>query len=147
MSQYVQKGYCHVSLKSGGKTKRYKVHRLVAEAFIGPPPGPEYQINHIDGNKQNNTCDNLEWCTPKYNTEHAIMTGLRGPMSEETKRKMSVAISVRWLDEDYRKNQSARMKQEWQRDHDIRSKAIKDGISKSKSPRYLHNKPIGDDKP
>lgn len=55
-----------------GKTKRdYKVHRLVAKAFIPNPNGYDI-INHKDGNPLNNRVENLEWCNQKYNIEHSI---------------------------------------------------------------------------
>lgn len=51
--------------------KSIRVHRIVAKTFIdNPNKYPE--VNHKDGNKQNNRLDNLEWCTSKYNTQDAI---------------------------------------------------------------------------
>ena len=62
--------------------KPYRVHRLVAEAFI---PNTENKpcINHKDGNKLNNSVDNLEWCTHSENIIHAYQTGLEQPMCGE----------------------------------------------------------------
>ena len=69
-------GYCRVHISHKGVQYKFLVHRLVAEAFIlNPKRLPE--INHIDGNKQNNSVDNLEWCTRSQNTSHAFKTGLR----------------------------------------------------------------------
>ena len=60
------KGYVMVTLKKDGKTSRYRIHRLVAKAFI-PNPNNLPQVNHKDENKENNCMSNLEWCTNDYN--------------------------------------------------------------------------------
>ena len=62
-------GYYTVGLNKGKGVKRYKLHQLVAQAFI-PNPNNLIQINHKDENKLNNTVDNLEWCTPSYNCNY-----------------------------------------------------------------------------
>lgn len=63
------KGYVRVTLSKKGKIKQHLLHRLVAKAFI-PNPNRYPQINHIDENPQNNSVDNLEWCTNLYNTNY-----------------------------------------------------------------------------
>ena len=70
------KGYYVVRLTKNGKYKNIGVHRLVAQAFI-PNPDNLPQVNHKDGNKQNNCVENLEWCTSSYNVKHAFDTGLK----------------------------------------------------------------------
>lgn len=73
-----EKGYLLISTKIGGrkgKNKTFRIHRLVAEAFITPIVGKD-QVNHKDGNKQNNCVDNLEWVTGSENVRHAFETGL-----------------------------------------------------------------------
>lgn len=66
-------GYSRLSLSKDGNVKAHKIHRLVAEAFLVG----EGQINHIDGNKQNNHVSNLEFCTQRENNIHAQETGLK----------------------------------------------------------------------
>ena len=72
------KGYSIVSLYKDGRQCTQKVHRLVAEAFCDGYR-KELQINHKDGNKNNNTATNLEWCDGSSNIQHAYDTGLRKP--------------------------------------------------------------------
>lgn len=62
-------GYNTVCLWENSKSKRCRVNRLVAEAFISNPSNlPE--VNHKDENKMNNNVDNLEWCDSKYNCNY-----------------------------------------------------------------------------
>ena len=65
------KGYLRVHLGD----KHYAVHRLVALAFIDNPTNLP-QVNHKDGNKQNNNIGNLEWCTNIDNKRHAVKNNL-----------------------------------------------------------------------
>lgn len=69
------RGYSSVNLVTGGVSKNKTVHRLVANEFI---PNNEHlpEINHKDGNKQNNAAENLEWATREGNQQHAYNTGL-----------------------------------------------------------------------
>ena len=64
-----KKGYLYVNLWKNGKMKKYKIHRLVAEAYI-PNPYNLPQVNHKDENKANNCLQNLEWCDAKYNNNY-----------------------------------------------------------------------------
>ena len=77
LSQKIDKdGYHHVSIYGINCRKTFKVHRLVAQAFIQNTDNKP-QINHKDGNKSNNNYWNLEWNTDKENINHAIKTKLR----------------------------------------------------------------------
>ena len=62
-------GYLQINLCKNGIQKRYKVHRLVAQAFI-PNPQNKPQVNHIDEDKENNYVENLEWVTNQENMLH-----------------------------------------------------------------------------
>ena len=75
-NKHHQNGYVFVALAKGGKLRQYRVHRLVAEAFV-PNPYQCDEVNHIDGDKNNNCAENLEWCTRAENNKHAVKFGLR----------------------------------------------------------------------
>lgn len=71
-------GYLGVSLRCyDKKLRRFQVHRLVMSVFNPIENMENLQVNHIDGNKQNNHINNLEWCTCSENHKHAFRTGLR----------------------------------------------------------------------
>lgn len=69
-------GYQYIECYKNGKKHKFSVHRLVATAFIENPENKK-EVNHKDGNKLNNTVENLEWVTPSENCVHAERTGLR----------------------------------------------------------------------
>lgn len=79
------KGYLRCALSKGNILTTYKVHRLVALAFI-PNPLNLPQVNHKDCNKQNNSIDNLEWCNNSYNQLHAYKNGLNKYHAPRAKR-------------------------------------------------------------
>jgi len=64
-------GYFSIVLQNKGARRFVRMHVLVAEAFIPRPPDKQ-EVNHKDGNKQNNKVDNLEWATRRENVRHAV---------------------------------------------------------------------------
>lgn len=90
-----RKGYPIVSMYHKGSDGEYKlktkaVHRIVAETFIyNDNPEIKNQVNHIDGDKENNTIENLEWCTNKENRKHAIDNGL---VADRKGEKQNISI-------------------------------------------------------
>ena len=67
--------YYYVDLYTSDRKQVHKrIHRLVADAFLGKRD--DLVVNHIDGNKHNNCYENLEWVTPKENSRHASEVGL-----------------------------------------------------------------------
>lgn len=95
-------GYVIIHLQTENHNDKYnmKVHRAVAQAFI-PNPENKPQVNHKDGNKQNNHIDNLEFCTGKENMQHAVLIGLSptGEKCYNSKLKEKDVLEIRNLGE------------------------------------------------
>ena len=85
-AQTDNKGYLRETVTIEGNAITLKVHREVAKAFI-PNPNNLPQVNHKDGNKQNNAVDNLEWCTNQENARHAVANGLWNSVFEGARRE------------------------------------------------------------
>jgi hypothetical protein len=75
-----------------GKQYSKKVHRLVTEAFI-PNLDNKSDVNHINGCKIDNYVENLEWCTPKENIQHAYNNGLKSNSGYENAKLSEVQVN------------------------------------------------------
>lgn len=71
----LNKGYLGVGLCANKTKKSVTVHRLVAIAFLGMPKN-NLEVNHINGVKNDNRLENLEWVTSRENHLHAVSAGL-----------------------------------------------------------------------
>lgn len=91
-------GYKTVMLCVNDKRKRFHVHRLVAQAFIHNPENKS-EVNHKDGNKENNNVANLEWNTLQENREHASRNNLirKGESSYQAKLSENNVLAIRRL--------------------------------------------------
>ena len=73
--QISKNGYLTYNISIEGIKKRLYAHRMVAETYIPFIEG-KTEVNHIDGNKLNNSVENLEWVNSKENLKHAVENGL-----------------------------------------------------------------------
>lgn len=105
-SKYRNSGYVKMHTKIDKSTGyvlcggSLKVHRLVALAFL-PNPENKPQVNHKDGNKLNNSVENLEWATQSENMIHAYKNGL-AKITKEHKRKVSEALKGKPKSEEHK---------------------------------------------
>jgi hypothetical protein len=93
-----QDGYLRVNLHLNGKIIRRGVHQLVAIAYVpNDDPINKVVINHRDGNKLNNSPDNLEWVTWRENEAHAVIHGLkaRGERNCQTRLTEAAALVIK----------------------------------------------------
>lgn len=96
------KGYWCINLYMKSKVYKRQIHRLIAQAFI-PNPLQLNEVNHINGNPQDNRIENLEWCTHQYNIQHHYDIGLhkncRGNVGKKHKNSSSNFHGVSWSKE------------------------------------------------
>lgn len=89
-------GYVVVAFWVNQKVLHRRVHRLVMETWVG---ADEREVNHIDGDKQNNVLENLEYVTHQENVDHAVSTGLvrRGEDCSHSKLTDEIVKEIREL--------------------------------------------------
>ena len=89
------RGYERVCLFKCDRRRRFKVHRLVAITFI-PNVNGKPQVNHKDGNKRNNSVENLEWVTNDENMHHSRENGLHEGHHRfcESRKKRVIATNI-----------------------------------------------------
>ena len=86
------RGYAIVNFTINGRRVGFAVHTLVARQFLGEHSAERNQVNHIDGNKLNNSINNLEWTTPLENMHHAMY--VLGHHKRGTENPMAKSISA-----------------------------------------------------
>ena len=84
-------GYLQFALYNNAKSKWHTAHRVVWEVFMGPIP-PEFEIDHLNGDKQDNRLSNLEAVTRKENVRRALATGLTPTGDRHWARRMPERI-------------------------------------------------------
>jgi hypothetical protein len=99
-------GYLSVGLRKNGELTTTRIHKMVALAFL-PLADSSLQLNHKDGNKSNNTAENLEWVTARQNVRHylnvlggAIANNFKeqqGEKNHQAKLTDSQAVTIRAL--------------------------------------------------
>ena len=83
-------GYVSVCIMKNGKSQHITLHRLLAEAFL-PNPENKPTVNHINGIKNDNRLENLQWATYSENNSHAFKTGLNKAKSGEDSRLSTIS--------------------------------------------------------
>lgn len=87
-------GYSTITLKNDRNGySHFGIHRLLMIAFKPIENMEEMQVNHIDGNKQNNNLNNLEWCTCKENLKHARDNHLNNTFGQKGQNHVNHKIS------------------------------------------------------
>jgi len=99
LKKEITRDYYHIQLWKKGKRKHFRIHRLIAEAFI-PNPNSLLEIDHIDRNRKNNSLDNLRWVSSSQNGYNRNMktqnstSKYRGVCWVKSKNKWKVQIKI-----------------------------------------------------
>ena len=88
--------YIKVGLRKDGKTRTFSVHRLVAAAFLPLPQPGGNQVDHINGDKQDNRAINLRYVNPKTNSNNPNTLHGGYHLSDEVRARMSTAQKKRF---------------------------------------------------
>jgi len=115
--------YYQIHLRKNNNGKMFYIHRLVGQAFIENSK-KLLDINHIDGNTENNNLSNLEWCNRSYNIKHSY---------EVLKRKASLKGLI-----EYREKQKKKINQ-----YDLQGNFIRTWNCISDAEKFLNIKSIG----
>jgi len=89
----IEDGYVVFRISVDGVRKHLRAHRLMANAWLGVHD--DLVVNHIDGNKRNNSLNNLEWCSVAENNKHAIISGLYDPSARD--KRVYVLPKEEWI--------------------------------------------------
>lgn len=85
-------GYVRYALFNNSKRTYVYAHRLVANHFLENASNLK-EVNHVDGNKQNNNIENLEWTSKQQNTDHAINNGLKSKIIQKSKQVKQYSLN------------------------------------------------------
>ena len=133
-------GYCRCTVfRTDGTYTSMPVHRLVAMAFI-PNPENKQCVNHIDGNRQNNSVENLEWVTPRENVIHSYKYGARKICKNVPRNTILTDFQINEIDNlrnYYTVNQIAKL-------FNIEYQSLKNIIHKKKQYERLDNQQPSD---
>jgi hypothetical protein len=90
-------GYIKIFIRQRGRTLAYVLaHRMICEAFNGPPPSPAHVVRHLDGDRTNNVPSNLAWGTHRDNCDDAVAHGsLKGTKNGRNRLTESDVVDIR----------------------------------------------------
>lgn len=96
--------YSNIKIYNKNGFENVSVHRLVGIAFV-PNSNNKLFINHINGIKNDNRAENLEWCTTSENVKHAYRIGLNIPVfGDKSHSSKLTSVQVKTIKESYRDN-------------------------------------------